>query len=336
MIRIHGDRDDVDPPDLDVLIAGADAKFVQLSATELATLRRDAERAERDRQDGEGATGSLDEIVAQRQTVRQTTEVVRWTDIGKGRPLQSRDGRKHEQVRPGHRRLTAHDEAPTPQVGPGTDDTFVDSARLSDALDSLMIADLSGYGTRSDEDQRWLRKELYTVLEAVMAASGIDCPPGMTQDRGDSIILLIPAMVPKRTITEKLVHNLERELDSHARRSTAPVRMRLRLALHTGEVAMDDRGWIGRDLNTACRLADLDAGRQALAETPEANLVVVVSESWYRGVVFQDPVLVEQFAFRRVPFVAKEVDDHAWIHVSQGNVVKKAYAAGQHPEQGNR
>ncbi|MET1075890.1 MAG: hypothetical protein ABWY11_24795 [Umezawaea sp.] len=180
---------------------------------------------------------------------------------------------------------------------------------------SLVIADIAGYGMRSDEDQRWLRKELYTVLETAMAASGVPWPHDMTQDRGDSIILLIPATVPKRTITEKLVHHLDRELGRHARRSTAPVRMRLRLALHAGEVARDGRGWIGRDLNTACRLVDLPAGREALAAAPEANLAVVVSDSWYRGVVFQDPLLVEHFAFRRVPFVVKEVDDHAWIHV---------------------
>lgn len=59
MTDTHIDRDDkVDLPDLDALITQADAKFAELPATERTRLRRDAELAERDRQDGEaGGSG---------------------------------------------------------------------------------------------------------------------------------------------------------------------------------------------------------------------------------------------------------------------------------------
>ncbi|MCS7476072.1 hypothetical protein ACFFQW_08740 [Umezawaea endophytica] len=180
---------------------------------------------------------------------------------------------------------------------------------------SFVIADIEGYGRRSDEDQRWLRNELYWVFQTSLMKADVPFAPKLTQDRGDSVILLVPGSEPKRNIGDALVQQLDRELTRHARRSSEPARMRLRLALHAGEVARDGRGWIGRDLNTACRLADLPAAREALAAEPDANLVVVVSDEWYRSVVRPDPVLVEHFAFRRVPFVVKEVDDHAWIHV---------------------
>jgi hypothetical protein len=180
---------------------------------------------------------------------------------------------------------------------------------------SFVIADIEGYGRRTDDDQRWLRNELYWVLETSLARAGVPFSQNLTQDRGDSVILLVPGNAPKRNIGDALVQHLDRELTRHARRSSASSRMRLRLALHSGDVARDDRGWIGRDLNTACRLADLPAAREALAADPDANLVVVVSDVWFSSVVRPDPVLAEHFAFRRVPFVVKEIDDHAWIHL---------------------
>jgi hypothetical protein len=182
---------------------------------------------------------------------------------------------------------------------------------------SIIILDVERYGTRSDEDQKWLRRQMYWVFEEALNWADIPWSPQLTQDRGDSIILLVPATVPKKNITYGLVHHLNRELTGCARRSTEP--MRMRLALHAGEVARDDRGWIGTDLNTACRLVDLDAPREALAMSAEANLVVVVSDLWFRSVVRQDPVLVDHFAFRQVPFKAKEVDDYAWIHVPRSS-----------------
>jgi hypothetical protein len=55
--RDHTNRDDkVDLPDLDALIAEADAKFAKLPATEHTRLRRDAGQAEHDRQKGEART----------------------------------------------------------------------------------------------------------------------------------------------------------------------------------------------------------------------------------------------------------------------------------------
>ncbi len=180
---------------------------------------------------------------------------------------------------------------------------------------TFVIVDIERFGRRADDDQRWLRGRMYDVLRDAVEQAGIDWSTCESQDRGDSIILLVPATVPKIAVTEALVERLDRNLARYARRSAEPVRMRLRLALHAGEVARDEHGWIGTDLNTACRLADLQQARDLLSATPDANLVVVVSDHWYRSVVRQDPVLVDQFAFTRVPFVAKEVDDHAWLHI---------------------
>lgn len=180
---------------------------------------------------------------------------------------------------------------------------------------SFVIVDIEHYGRRADADQRWLRRQMYDVLRTAVDDSGIDWNSCSTADRGDSVLLFVPPEVPKVDITDTFVERLDRELARYAARAAEGVRMRMRLALHFGEVGKDEHGWVGTDLNTACRLADLQAGRNALTGSPGANLVVVVSDPWYRSVVNQDRVLVEHFGFRPIPFEAKEISDRAWLHV---------------------
>src|SRR4051812_32223505 len=167
---------------------------------------------------------------------------------------------------------------------------------------AFVIVDIEGFGRRADADQRWLRKQMYDMLKAALSDTGIDWAACDAQDAGDSIILLVPADVPKMLVTETFVAKLDHELAQYARRSTEAVRLRMRVCLHAGEVSRDEHGWVGTDLNTACRLVDLQRVRDELTAAPEANLVLVVSDLWYRSVIQQDPVLLTHFAFERIPF----------------------------------
>ncbi|WP_328618428.1 hypothetical protein OHS18_22835 [Amycolatopsis sp. NBC_00355] len=180
---------------------------------------------------------------------------------------------------------------------------------------SFVIVDIEKFGRRADTDQRWLRRQMYEILRNAMSDTGIDWETCHRQDAGDSVILLVPAETSKMLVTDTFVGRLDRELAGYARRSNESVRLRMRLALHAGEVTQDEHGWVGSDLNTACRLVDLQQARDALSDTPDANLVLVVSHLWYSSVVLQDPVLVEHFGFEQIPFVAKEIDSHAWLHI---------------------
>jgi hypothetical protein len=91
--------------------------------------------------------------------------------------------------------------------------------------------------------------------------------------------------------------------------------LRMRVALHAGDVLRDDQGWVGAELNTACRLVDLPALRNALAQVPSARLAVVVSDIWFKTVVRHDPGTVDHRNYTRVPIAMKEPDHWAWIYV---------------------
>ncbi|MGH3695163.1 MAG: hypothetical protein ACRDRX_14450 [Pseudonocardiaceae bacterium] len=180
---------------------------------------------------------------------------------------------------------------------------------------AMIIVDIERFGQRKNPDQQWLRQQMYDVLARAATQAGIPWSDCHRSDRGDGVIILIPASVAKEDITEGFIRELNTELGIYARRSAASVAMRMRVALHAGDVVRDEQGWVNTELNTACRLVDLPALRDALAEVPSARLALIVSDAWFQAVVRHDPGAVDHRGYRQVPISVKELDDWAWIHV---------------------
>ncbi len=180
---------------------------------------------------------------------------------------------------------------------------------------TMVIIDIEKFGQRKNPDQHWLRRQMYDVLETAAWRAGIPWSACRRADRGDGVIILIPASVAKENITEGFVRELDTELGTHARRSRESVAMRMRVALHAGDVVRDDQGWVGAELNTACRLVDLPALRDALTQVPSARLALIVSDMWFKAVVWHNHGAVDHRDYTRVPITTKELDDWAWIHV---------------------
>ncbi|MEO3751610.1 hypothetical protein [Streptomyces sp. B6B3] len=181
----------------------------------------------------------------------------------------------------------------------------------------IVVVDIKGFGSRSNPVQSWLRDRLYELLENALAATGIDHRAGPPPtDRGDGMFWLLPGSVPKTDLTGPFVHHLYTGLRALAATSNARAEMRLRVALHAGEVAWDERGWVGADLNTACRMVDLPVLRETLEAAGDAPLALAVSDAWYRGVIQHDYPEIDPADFRPVRFDAKEIRNAtAWVRV---------------------
>ncbi|MFD3308182.1 hypothetical protein [Streptomyces sp. NPDC058694] len=182
---------------------------------------------------------------------------------------------------------------------------------------SIVVVDIEKFGSRSNPVQLWLRERLYELVEEALDVTGVDrhAAPAPS-DRGDGFFWLLPGSVDKVDLTGRFVDLMHDGLRAHARTASAEGAMRLRVALHSGDVARDVRGWQGEELNSACRLVDIAPLRTALAEATRSGLALAVSDDWYRRVVRQDHPGVERAAFRRVPFDAKEIQgEFAWIRV---------------------
>jgi hypothetical protein len=92
---------------------------------------------------------------------------------------------------------------------------------------------------------------------------------------------------------------------------SAEAQIRLRVALHAGEVFTDKHGAAGAALNHAFRLIEAAELRSALASSPGV-LALIVSSSFYRDVVRNSPAS-NPGAYRRVEISVKETAATGWI-----------------------
>lgn len=184
----------------------------------------------------------------------------------------------------------------------------------------MLVVDVERFGARSYDGQRRLRERLYQVMRSSLNAVGISPEDVRQEDRGDGGFWILPVAVPKAVITGPFVHRLNEELRRHNERPERDVTglrvmMRLRVALHAGEVGEDTNGWVGPDLNTAFRLVNADAVRRALAEDEEAAFALIMSRHWYEAVRGHRIEELDLAAVRPAHVSSKEVEETAWVYV---------------------
>ena len=95
---------------------------------------------------------------------------------------------------------------------------------------------------------------------------------------------------------------------------TEAARIRLRVAIHYGEVHLDDHGVFGADLNHVFRLLDAPALKKALAESG-GDLGLVVSDYFYQSMIRRNLILIDPAAFRPVRVAVKVTRARAWLHL---------------------
>ncbi|WP_327312723.1 hypothetical protein [Streptomyces sp. NBC_01235] len=180
----------------------------------------------------------------------------------------------------------------------------------------IVVLDIERFGRRTDPMQHWLREQLYAIVKKALEQAGIGSDDvEATCDRGDGCFLLLRPFVSKLDVTTRFLDALQTGLRGHAQRGNEETALRVRVALHAGEVSQDRRGWVGEALNTGCRLVDLDALRTTLAAASRSGLALAVSPDWHAAVVRHDYPELPTSGFREVPFVAKEITSHAWLRV---------------------
>lgn len=159
-----------------------------------------------------------------------------------------------------------------------------------------------------------MRRMLYGVLDRVATAAGVGPEARQQADRGDSVMELIDAAVPVADLLRTLLKVLPADLHAVNRLASDSARLRLRLVLATGGVAVDDReDWVGAALNDACRLLDADVLRPALRERND-DYALCVSEPVYWGTVRQDHDGVPAKDFYEVNVRTKNGVQQMWLY----------------------
>jgi hypothetical protein len=180
---------------------------------------------------------------------------------------------------------------------------------------SIVVVDVEGFGDarRANWHQVVIRDSLYLAMEKAFDHAEIPWADCDHEDRGDGIFVLVPAEVPKELISESLPAALVAELDRHNGTHEAPEQIRLRMAVHAGEVRYDSHGTTAAAVNLAFRLLDAPALKAALASSP--GVLAVITSSWFFDEVVRHNPASDATAYRRVRVAVKETTAIGWIHL---------------------
>jgi hypothetical protein len=183
---------------------------------------------------------------------------------------------------------------------------------------TILVVDVEGFGDqrRSNPHQLTVRRGLYRALERACARAGIPWSDCYREDRGDGLFLLAPPDVSKSAFVTSLPHELVTALREHNSTHSERAQMRLRMALHAGEIHNDEQGVAGASLNLAFRLVEADVLKSELAAS--AGVLAVMTSQWFFDEVVWHSAAGDPDAYRHVQVTNKETTVSAWIHVPAG------------------
>ncbi|WP_143035851.1 hypothetical protein [Lentzea fradiae] len=178
------------------------------------------------------------------------------------------------------------------------------------------IADFTNSDRRSNHMSA-LRGGLYDVLKQAFAEVGIDYDECEAEDRGDGALILVPPTFPKSSLADKLPDRLVAEVRRYNSTRVDEARIKLRMAMHAGDIRKDDHGWVGPSVNTAFRLLDAHDAKVALRQS-DGLLALVASDHFYSEVISQDPGTAPE-TYRRIEVLIKSFTGHAWLRLHGEN-----------------
>ncbi|RKN11448.1 hypothetical protein [Streptomyces radicis] len=182
---------------------------------------------------------------------------------------------------------------------------------------AVLAVDIERSAGRGNTALFAIRDVLAAALREALEESGIAWDACLRHDLGDGLRVVAPAGAPKARLVHPLLHELAARLRAHNGRAGDATRVRVRVALHAGDVHVaGDGGVSGWPLEVLARLLDAAPARRALAEAPEALAVAaVLSRHFHDETVRHGYPGIDPEAFTAFTFTAKEHRGEAWLHV---------------------
>ncbi|GAB3160700.1 hypothetical protein [Amycolatopsis sp. NPDC004378] len=178
---------------------------------------------------------------------------------------------------------------------------------------TIFAVDVEEYGDRrrTTPHRLELREGLYGALVRAFDDAGVPWTDCRREDCGDGVFVLAPAEVPKGLFVEFLPTALAVALHRHNRTHEAGARIRLRMALHAGEIAYDDHGVTAPAINQAFRLLDAPPLKEALKSS--RGILALITSAWFYEEVVRHSDGLDPATFRPVPVAVKETRTIGWI-----------------------
>ncbi len=205
---------------------------------------------------------------------------------------------------------------------------------------TIVVVDVEGFGDRrrTNRHQVAVRDGLYRTLAEAFQHVGIPWDADAREDRGDGMFVLIPPDVPKSLLVELLPSALVEALEAHNYTRPSQERIRLRMALHAGEVNYDGHGVTGASVNLAFRLVDAEPLKAALAAS--GGVLAVIVSAWFFEEVVRHIAADAAASYWPVVVAVKETTTTGWIclpdHPSPADEVMLEYSPSSSPYKGLR
>jgi hypothetical protein len=178
---------------------------------------------------------------------------------------------------------------------------------------TIVVFDVERFGDpqRTNPNQLAVREGLYQSVGEAFRQAGLPWKPQAREDRGDGILVLVPPEIPKSRLVEVLPSALVAALTAHNRAHPDEEGIRLRMALHAGEVPYDEYGVAGRAVIWAFRLVEAELLKAMLAAS--SGVLAIIASSWFFDEVIQHAAAGIPPTYRRVLVRAKDRIQTGWV-----------------------
>lgn len=182
---------------------------------------------------------------------------------------------------------------------------------------TVIVVDAEGSTKCTNPERAWLRQTMYALLEESLTTCGItEWHRDPIVDRGDGMLIPVHPSdhVPKTRLLGGLVPTLRHRLVECNQYLVRP--LRLRLAIHAGEIHYDKHGPFGEAVDVTCRLVDSAELKAALLSTT-TPLVLAVSDDIHRNVIRHGYEGIDRRSFQ--PLIRLDMAGNSvvgWVHRS--------------------
>src|SRR5260370_2734591 len=180
----------------------------------------------------------------------------------------------------------------------------------------LFAVDIAGFcGPERDDDVLlYLHAALYQMLERAFDGSGVPWRACVHEDRGDGVLVVVPATLPAAGLVDPLLERLRGLLRRHNRLSSPAAAIQLRAACHIGQVHRDAHGFVGAAVNHLFQLLDAPP-LQRLLPTARTEHAFIASDYVYQTVIRPHPTLVDPALLAALTVEAKQTTSLGWGHL---------------------
>lgn len=186
-----------------------------------------------------------------------------------------------------------------------------------DEHNTICAFDIEGFGRkRTRPNYVALRDGMYKAVEKAFGQSGISLSACYHEGAGDSILALIPAAVGKGAFVADVPSALVTALVEHNAAHPPEEQLRMRMALHAGEITRDAHGVTGHAIIHTARLLDAAPLKDALRES--TGVLAIIASAWFYDEVVCQHKDYAPDEYERTALTVKETNTFGWIRLPDG------------------